>query len=162
MGKLESTNGWVWIGIFLYIVQMIAFPYLIYIYVYKNITGEMPAACSSPSPGTDADDDNSTKFFVNQINKCDIKLTTSVKKGLRRLGLFFLALKIIIDLVILYFILPFEREELSGYAQRKASSAGERVASGAKSASKKVAAGAREAGRVVSDRMQKAVQRKAM
>ena len=155
MGKeLQSTNGWIWVGIFFHIVQMIFFPYLIYIYVYKNITGDKPAACS-PSPGTDADDDNSTKFFANQINKCDIKLTTSVKKGFRGLGLYFLVLKIIIDLVILYFILPFEREEFSGYARKQSDKIGEKVASGAKSVGKKAAERVRKAKSATFDKVER-------
>jgi len=137
MAKFQSTNGWIWFGIFLYVIQMIAFPYFLYNYLYKNIAGDEPESCS-PSPGTEADDDNSTKFFFDWINKCKINLSSSNRDNIKLLFQVIIFVKFVIDLVVLYFILPINRDtQFSEYTKAKASSAGQAVASGAKSAGRK-------------------------
>ena len=132
-----------WIGIILYVIQMIAFPYFLYNYLYKNIAGDKPDSCS-PSPGTN-DDDDSTKFFFDWINKCNIDLSSSNKDKIKLLFQIIIVVKFLIDLIVLYFIFPFEREDFSGYAKGKASSAGVAVAAAAKSAGKKAAEGTTKA-----------------
>ena len=151
MAKFQSTNGWIWFGIFLYVIQMIVFPYFLYNYLYKNIAGDEPESCS-PSPGTDPDDDNSTKFFFDWINKCNIDLSSSNRDNIKLLFQVIIFVKFLIDLVVLYFISPINRDtQFSEYTKGKASSAGDFVKEGAKSAGTKVAEGAtKSAGRAKS------------
>lgn len=147
--------GWLWIdswqtfGLTLYVIQMIFFPILLEIfissYLFEKIEASEPTSCS-PSPG--GDEDNSTKFFANQLNKCGFTITSSNKDGLRYLFLTILILKTFVDLFILYFIMP-----TKGVL---AKAAGKKLAAGAKSAGQKAVVEAKSAGKKAAESARKA------
>lgn len=106
----DRTDGYFWIGILLYLITMFWTGYLFWFKLPNDIAGDEPEACS-PSPGTQYDDDNSTKFFINQIDKCDIGLSPANRTGLKRLfwllGIFILA----IEIIILLLLFPWARDK---------------------------------------------------
>ena len=153
--RYETIDGWMIFGIVLYLIQMIAFPYFLYNYLYKNIAGPQPESCS-PSPGTN-DDDDSTTFFADWIDKCSITLgTSSNKKGLRKLFLTIIVLKTLIDVIILGLILPKQRDNtISKYMRVKAKAVGTKAAAGVKSAGREGIAGAKKVIDAVSKKEQR-------
>jgi len=129
----ERTDAYFWIGILLYLIQMFGIGYLFLFKLPNDIAEDKPAACSSPSPGTEPVDDNSTKFFINQIDKCHIDLSPSNKIGLKRLfrllGIFIL----VIEIIILLLLFPWAREK-ANKAKEGVGSAGKKAAERARKA----------------------------
>lgn len=115
--KRERTDGYFWIGILLYLITMFWTGFLFLFKLPNDIASDKPEACS-PSPGTQPDDDNSTKFFINQINKCDISLSISNKDGLKRLFRLLGILILAIEIIILLLLFPWAREKANKAKER--------------------------------------------
>ena len=128
----ESTDAYFWIGILLYLIQMFGMGYLFLFKLPNDIAEDKPAACS-PSPGTEPVDDNSTKFFINQIDKCHIDLSPSIKIGLKRLFWLLGAFILVIEIIILLLLFPWAREK-ANKAKGGVGSAGKKAAESARKA----------------------------